>query len=440
MKKLITGLFLLIAIKSNAQLYFPPTGTNTWDTISPSTLGWCQDKLDTLLDYMGQHNTKAFMILKDGKIVVEKYYGTFTVDSIWYWASAGKSLTSFLIGLAQEQGYLNINDSLPKYLGHGFSSCTTSGEDSIRIIHQLTMTSGFDDMPGGATSQYNCTDDTCLFCLAPPGSRWAYHNAPYTMTHWVIDSATGITTNAFKTNNLQSCGITGLFIPNGYDDVYYSKARSFARFGLLMLAKGIWDNDTIMYDTAYFNQMINTSQNLNLAYGYLWWLNGKSSYRLPNTQIQINGPLSVYAPADMYSALGKNDQILDVVPSMNLVLIRMGDPFGLPLDVATVTNDSIWIRLNDVFCNSSSVNEFESGQHIQVFPNPASGNFTISFPNNGFDIIVYDAFGRKITERKNCINETQFNSGELSAGAYFIQLRNKSNRIYNRTLIVSNQD
>ena len=225
MNRLLLILFVLVSFNTKAQLYFPPTSTTTWDTISPASLGWCQDKLDSLIDYVGQHNSKAFIILKDGKIVVEKYYGTFTVDSLWYWASAAKSLTSFLVGLAQEQGYLNINDSLPEYLGHGFSSCSQAAEDSIKIIHQLTMTCGFDDMNGGVTSENHCTNDTCLVCIAAPGTRWAYHNAPYTMSHWVIDSATHVPTNTFKNNNLSSCGITGLFIPNGYDDVYFSKAR-----------------------------------------------------------------------------------------------------------------------------------------------------------------------------------------------------------------------
>jgi sulfur carrier protein ThiS len=58
------------------------------DTISPATLNWCADKIDTLYDFLEQKNTKGFVVLKDGKIVLEKYFGTFNEDSLWYWASA----------------------------------------------------------------------------------------------------------------------------------------------------------------------------------------------------------------------------------------------------------------------------------------------------------------------------------------------------------------
>ncbi len=424
MKKLIALFVFSFTISAKAQtLYFPPPTGTTWDTLSPASLGWCQDKIDTLIDYLGQHHTKAFIILKDGKIVVEHYFGTFTTDSIWYWASAGKSLTSFLVGLAQEQGYLNIHDSLPKYLGHGFSSCGATAEDSIHIIHQLTMTTGFDDMYGGVTSENHCTDDSCLVCIAPPGTRWAYHNAPYTMTHWVLDSATNMSVNAFKnTNLLATCGITGLFVPNGYDDTYYSKARSFARFGLLTLARGIWDTDTIMHDTTYFNAMVNTSQNINLAYGYLWWLNGKSSYHFPNYQIQIPGYLSPHAPVDMFSALGKNDQILNVVPSMNLVTIRMGDAFGLTLEVGNVVNDSIWIRLNDVFCNATPVVGISNDEkQFLLYPNPTSTSLSVSGIDNSkeFKVEICNSVGQILFQS---INTTSIDISSLATGLYFCKL------------------
>ena len=73
-----------------------------------------------------------------------------------------------------------------------------------------------------------------------------------------------------------------------------------ARFGLLALNKGIWQNDTILKDTAYYRAMINTSQNYNLSYGYLWWLNGKSSAMVPFSQIQYTRKLIPNAPNDLF--------------------------------------------------------------------------------------------------------------------------------------------
>ena len=429
MKKIITLLSIIISLHGNSQtLYFPPVSGTTWDTISPASLGWCQDKLDTLINYVGNTNAKAFIILKNGKIVVEKYYGTFTIDSLWYWASAGKTMTSFIMGLAQEQGFLNIHDSVSHYIGSGWTSCSPAQEGVITIRNQLTMTTGFDDMYGGVTSENHCTSDSCLVCIAPPGTRWAYHNAPYTITHWVIDSATKMTVNAFKNLNMVSqTGIGGLFMPSGYDDTYYSKARAFARFGLLIQNHGIWNTDTIMHDTAYFNQMTNTSQNINLSYGYLWWLNGKASYHVPDTQFQFNGYLMPDAPADMIAALGKNDQFLNIVPSSGIVMIRMGNPMYSTTEVPNFTNDSIWVRLNDVFCNVTGINEVKSYQNnFIIYPNPANSEINIKLkqPLKEFEACIYNVFGQIIFKKNN---QTHLDISSLANGLYFIAIKSDNN-------------
>src|SRR5690606_4649220 len=209
--------------------------------------------------YLESKNTKSFIVLKDGKIVIEKYFGTFTQDSLWYWASAGKTLTAFMVGIAQQENYLSINDTTSKYLGQGWTNCTTSQEEKITIRNQLTMTTGLDD----GVPDNHCTLDTCLNYIADAGTRWAYHNAPYTLLDEVIASATGQTLNAYTNQKLKiPTGITGTFAPSGYNNVFISKARSMARFGLLILNKGNWNGNPIMTDTTYFNQMVNTSQSL----------------------------------------------------------------------------------------------------------------------------------------------------------------------------------
>jgi hypothetical protein len=68
-------------------MYYPPlSSTANWDTISPASLGWCINRIDSLYSFLDAQNTKAFIVLKDGKIVLEKYFNNFTLDSTWYWA------------------------------------------------------------------------------------------------------------------------------------------------------------------------------------------------------------------------------------------------------------------------------------------------------------------------------------------------------------------
>lgn len=71
--------------------------------------------------------------------------------------------------------------------------------------------------------------------------------------------------------------------------------------------------------------MTDTSQDLNPSYGYLWWLNGKDEAKIPGFEKSFKQSLVPGAPKDMFCALGKNGQILDIVPSKNLIIVRMGE-------------------------------------------------------------------------------------------------------------------
>ncbi len=327
------------------QTYFPPA-TESWETTDPALLGWNTSALGSTFTFLEQKKTKGFIILYNGRIVAEKYFGSFTADSLWYWASAGKALTATLVGIAQQEGLLNIADPVSKYLGEGWTSLTRAQEQQITIRHLLSMTSGLDD----GVADDDCTLPACLLFKAAAGTRWAYHNAPYTLLEKVVENASGKTYNAYFREKIRDkTGMNGAWIKNGWNNVYYSNARSMARFGLLMLAGAQWSGTAVLNDKVYVNAMTNTSQNLNLSYGYLWWLNGKPTHMLPTLQLVFNGSMVPNAPADMYAALGKNDQKVYVVPSKKLVIIRMGEAAGnVQLAVSSFDNE-LWGYLKKVF-------------------------------------------------------------------------------------------
>ncbi len=328
-------------------LYFPPNNSTTWETTDMDSLGWNKDALPDLLQLLEDGDSRAFIVLKDGKIVIEEYWGndllTFPFDknSVWYWASAAKTLTSFLVGKAEEDGFLDLEDSSSGYLGKGWTTLSESEEDAITVLNQLTMTSGLDD-----SSNSDCTDPECLKYKAEPNTRWAYHNAPYTLLDGVIEGATNQSfDDYFETSLKDPIGMDGNWRYIDYNHIFFSSARSMARFGLLMLNDGKWGEEVIMDNETFLKNSINSSQDLNPAYGYLWWLNGKSSVMFPGLQFSFNIPLSENAPSDMYAAMGKNAQYLNVVPSENLVVIRMGDNPNDALVPVDFQND-IWEKLN----------------------------------------------------------------------------------------------
>ncbi|MCB4808070.1 beta-lactamase family protein [Tamlana sp. 62-3] len=321
-------------------IYFPPIDNDTWESTPVTDLDWNETELQNLYDFLEENNSKSFMILYNGKIVVEKYFNDHDEDTNWYWASAGKTLTTAITGIAQEEGYLNINDKVSDYIGAGWTSATTEQEALITNKHLLTMTSGLDD-----SDDYIAPED--LTYLADAGTRWAYHGV-FLKLQDVVATATGSTWNSyFNTKLKDEIGMNGFWFPFESTNVYWSNTRSMARFGLLMYANGKWEDSQIIPED-FLNEAINTSQTINEAYGYMWWLNGKASYHLPQTQYEFNGELIPNAPDDMYAGLGKNDQKLYVIPSKKLVIIRMGDAASEENFALSTFDNDLWEKINNL--------------------------------------------------------------------------------------------
>ena len=138
----------------------------------------------------------------------------------------------------------------------------------------------------------------------------------------------------------------GQYAQIGLNNVYVSTPRSMARFGLLLLNKGKWEENQVIPES-YFNLMTTASQTYNLSYGYLTWLNGKSSYMIPGLQTQFPGSVSPNAPDNMFAAMGKNGQLINVVPEKNIVVIRVGDAPDTNL-VPFTFQDDLWEKLNEI--------------------------------------------------------------------------------------------
>jgi CubicO group peptidase (beta-lactamase class C family) len=408
-----------ISFKVNAQqTYFPPINSSaTWDTISPKTFLYCDSKINELYNFLEENQTKSFLLLKDGKIILEKYFDDHSASKLWYWASAGKSLTAFLVGLAEEDGYLSIDSPTTKYLGNGWTSCDSEEEQKITIKHQLSLTAGLDYTLG----QLDCTADSCLFCLREPGTHWYYHNAPYTLLHQVLANVLPMTVNQYIIQKLhQKIGFGGSFLNVENNVVYFSNTRAMARFGLLIMNNGIWNGDTIMKNQQYFREMTNTSQNYNKAYGYLWWLNGKESFKVPQSDFVFNGSVMPKAPDDLIMALGKNGQFLNVSKKNGYVLVRMGDEPSTTL-VPFILNDQIWDKVNQLPCeNNMTKNEVQS--YCKIYPNP--GNNDLHIENNSNKPIILrflDPYGRVVKQISLLANEKIWSDiSDLSLGLYFI--------------------
>lgn len=318
--------------------YFPPLTGDTWETKTPASIGWDATKLQEAFDFAATKQTYGLIVLHHGKMVKEQYWNSWTKDTKYYIASAGKSVTALVAGIAQQEGTVNINNKVSQYLGTGWTSLPLAKENLITVKHQLSMTTGLDD---GVPDQ-DCTSPSCLIYKADAGTRWAYHNAPYHLVHDLLQAASGKTWNAYcKEKLFDKIGMPGSFWLN---HIMYCTTREAARFGSLTLRKGEWNGAKILTDSNYYNAMVNTSQPYNLSYGYLWWLNGKTSSMIPQSQIVFPTSLAPDAPKDMFMALGKDDKKIYVIPSLDVVVVRLGDDAGTAVAGPSSFDNDLWGR------------------------------------------------------------------------------------------------
>ena len=322
--------------------YFPPLSGSEWEKTSPSALGWNESQIPALLDFLDEKNSKSFMILVNGRIVMEEYFDGHTAADTWQWNSAGKTLATATTGLAQEEGLIDINSRVSDHLGIGWTSEPVAKENLITIRHLLTMTSGIND-------ESQLVIPRNLTYLADAGTRWSYHNVFQKLMD-VVAAASGQDFESYFVARLESkIGMEGFWNEGLIFTIYHSTTRSMARFGLLALNLGKWENEQIL-DADFFKESVTTSQAINPSYGYLWWLNGKSNYMLPGSQNVFPGTLVPAAPADMYAAMGAEDQRIYVIPSKNLVIVRMGnasDPSN-PNFALSGFDQALWEKINAV--------------------------------------------------------------------------------------------
>jgi CubicO group peptidase (beta-lactamase class C family) len=326
----------------NQEMYFPPLKGSEWETTSVASLGWNESQVPALMDFLEEKNTKAFLILVNGRIVLEEYFGGHQATDSWQWNSAGKTLVTAAVGIAQQEGRLDITSRVSRYFGTGWTSMPLEKENLITSKHLLNMTSGIND-----ENQFVIRPN--LTYVADAGTRWSYHNVFQRLMD-VVSAATGQKFDSFFDSKIKDkIGMDGSWNFGLIFNIYHSTARSMARFGLLALNEGKWGEEQIL-DEEFFKESISNSQELNPAYGYLWWLNGKSKFMLPGSQTVFPGSLVPNAPAEMYAAMGAEDQRIYVVPSKKLVIIRMGraSDSANPSFAVSGFDQALWQKINAV--------------------------------------------------------------------------------------------
>jgi CubicO group peptidase (beta-lactamase class C family) len=302
-----------------------------WAKSSPQGAGMDPAAVQAALDYAGAHNSTGVVILRGGKLVAEQYWQGWDQarsDTIY---SASKSVTSTLVALAIQDGFIkNVDESAADFVP-GWKGTPKA---DITIRHLLSMTSGLKVAPAGAPKPGDdlFTDTAALPQQHAPGTYWVYNTPAYRMLVRIVEIAVHEPVQAYMERRLTGpLGMTRTRwqtspAPGGVNNYYWLEAstRDMARFGEFAAHKGRWNGKQIVL-AAWFAEATRPSQDLNRAYGYLWWLNGQPSYMLPALRPTVlQGQLWPECPPDMFAALGALDKKIYVVPSLDLVVVRHG--------------------------------------------------------------------------------------------------------------------
>jgi CubicO group peptidase (beta-lactamase class C family) len=323
--------------------YFPENSTEVWASTKPEELAWKSAEIPALYAYLERKNTKAFMVLVDGRIVLEQYFNGHKSTDTGPWNSAGKTLVSSVVGIAEAEKLLQLTEPVSSYLGKSWTVAALEKENKIQVQHLLTMSSGLNDEQEWITKN-------SLTYVADAGSRWSYHNVFQRLMEVVSKAANRDFEDYFNLKIKNKIGMKGYWNMGLVYRIFHSDARSMAKFGLLALNNGKWNEERIIPEK-FIKAATSGSQSINPAYGYLWWLNGQSSYMLPGSQKKYTGSLVPSAPADMFAAMGAADQRLYLIPSKNMVIVRMGeasDPKNLNF-AASGFDEELWKEMNKVF-------------------------------------------------------------------------------------------
>lgn len=304
-----------------------------WETRAPKDAGMDAAALDDAVKYAAEHNSTGLVIVRGGRLVTEQYWQNWTADTAQPIFSSSKSIAATLVGMAIEEGKLKgVEQSAaafaPQWKG--------TPKEAITIRHMLSMTSGIRVGPVRAVANVDAFAETAALPLEhPPGAHWAYNTPVYRMLLRILEMASGESLNQYTSRKLgaplglQQSSWDCPPGPNGATNCqwYRSCLRDMAKFGLLILRHGKWE-DRQLISARFVKESTSTSQKLNEAYGYLWWLNGKASFKLAGGR-SGQGMLWPDCPPDAFGALGAQDKKIYVAPSLDLVIARHGGAAGV---------------------------------------------------------------------------------------------------------------
>jgi CubicO group peptidase (beta-lactamase class C family) len=287
-------------------------------------------ELDRLVDASGSTCT---LVLRGGQVVHEHPAGTRHAARHVY--SITKSVVAVLLAFATADGKIDLDDPVARHV-QGWPDESAA----VTVRHLMSMTSGRTWSQSLDDAMIRAVDQTGAALATGqqdrPGTQWRYDNLASQLLSVVLASAVG---------DVEEFARERLFTPLGLADTSWERDRAgnlktyagivsscadLARLGVMMRDGGTFDGRRIVPSEAV-TELTTPSSDLNAAYGLLWWTNAEGRVRevrraagFDEDREPFRGRLAPAAPPDAFWALGWGNQFLAVVPSADVVAVRLG--------------------------------------------------------------------------------------------------------------------
>lgn len=317
-----------------------------WPEGAPEDHGLDQVALDEAARIASELDSYCLLVFRHGVLVAESYWSGHDATTPQLSWSIAKSHASATVGVAIARGDIA---SLDQSVAEHVPAWQGSAHEAITYRHVLSMTSGltwsaFDDYVSLATfAQDHSEHAVALDVAQPPGTEWIYHNGAVQVLEPAFRGATGTTIEAYAQEHLWSkIGIQATWAhdPSGNPTVYASvlaSCRDHAKLGYLYRHGGKWKDEQIV-PASFVAESLAPTQAMNRAYGLLWWLNGDTP-ALDAMMQPWPGRMSPMVPADMFAARGFGNQFVDVIPSLDMMVVRFGKDATSSFDLAAMLED-----------------------------------------------------------------------------------------------------
>jgi hypothetical protein len=276
--------------------------------------------------------TRAVVIVQDGRLVAERYGAGFGPESALPGWSMTKSVVNALTGVLARDGKLALDApvSAPEWSGAGDPRRAVTLRQLLHMSSGLAFTETYGNPLGDVIWMLFGTGDAAGYAArkplaAPPGQRWSYSSGTTNILARALRGAVGGAEADYQlfprralfellgmTSAVIEPDAAGTFVGSS---LMFATARDWARFGLLFLQDGIWEGRRVLPEGWVTFSVTPAPAAPDGVYGAHFWLRLGRGYA-PSGEHGL--------PPDTYHAIGHEGQILTVIPSHRLVVVRLG--------------------------------------------------------------------------------------------------------------------